>query len=394
MSFVHTALDALAVLTERYAFAEVAALLAAGAGGERLSAHEVASLQQLCAFGQRLLDLDAEDFGRPDAISGSNIEHAVADRVRGEVVPSKLLERSLECRMPQSPREKPRGALGSLRPAYRLMLEVVRARFARRETANVVATVHIVSEYAPLLVWERALGHAGDPVLLPRDVDGEGSMWGEFDLRECPHTKTEKSAAKRALTVARGNSAGWQSYLDRQHSIVAHALAICAASCRRRCTVYTRLSPQERATVTAGSRIAVALGRIRDRSIASQRAGRPRLRCAVADRTARGMGSHAALADALRANARGRRRIPVARLHRARLGTGRGADGARHPARRHGERDQGAAGSRRDRAGVICQSRNRSARRSSCVDCPVWTALTIALRGVCAESMNSTTSTS
>ena len=259
MSFVHTALDALAVLTERYAFAEVAALLAAGAGGERLSAHEVASLQQLCAFGQRLLDLDAEDFGRPDAISGSNIEHAVADRVRGEVVPSKLLARSLECRMPQSPREKPRGALGSLRPAYRLMLEVVRARFARRETANVVATVHIVSEYAPLLVWERALGHAGDPVLLPRDVDGEGSMWGEFDLRECPHTKTEKSAAKRALTVARGNSAGWQSYLDRQHSIVAHALAICAASCRRRCTVYTRLSPQERATVTAGSRIAVAL---------------------------------------------------------------------------------------------------------------------------------------
>ncbi len=259
MSAVETALDALAVLTERYAFAEVAALLAAGAGRERLTAHDVASLQQLCAFGQRLLDLDAEDFGLADAITGSNIEHDVADRVRGNGVPVKLLERSLECRMPQSAHEHHRGALGSLRPAYRLLLEVIRARFARRETANVVATVHIASEYAPLLVWERVLGHSGDPARLAHDVGGEGSAWGEYEDRECPHTKTEKSAAKRVLTVARENALGWQSYLDRQHSTVSRALAICAADCRRQCTVYTRLSPQERATVTAGSRIALGL---------------------------------------------------------------------------------------------------------------------------------------
>jgi hypothetical protein len=259
MCGVHTALDALAVLTERYAFAEVAALLAAGAGAEHLSSRDVATAQRLCAFGQRLLDLDAEDFGAADTIFGSNIEHSVADRVRGDAVPRKLLERSLECRMPQSARERHRGALASLRPVYRLLLEVVRARFARRETANVVATVHIASEYAALLVWERVLGHAGDPARMPHDVGGEGSVWGELDERDCPHTKTEKSAAKRALTVAKENSMGWQSYLDRQHSTVSHALTICAANCRRQCTVYTRLSTQDRAVVTAGSRIAMAL---------------------------------------------------------------------------------------------------------------------------------------
>lgn len=239
MAVVQTALDALVVLAERYSFAEVAALLAAGAGGERLSKQEVVRLQQLCAFGQRLLDLDAEDFG--------------------EASDAELAKRSLECRMPQSPHEDHRGALGSLRPVYRLLLEVVRARFARGEMANVVATVHIASEYAPLLVWERVLGHAGDPARLAHDVAGEGSLWGELEERECPHTKTEKSAAKRVLTVARENSAGWQSYLDRQHSNVSRAIAICAAECRRQCTVYTRLSPQDRATVTAGSRIAMAL---------------------------------------------------------------------------------------------------------------------------------------
>jgi hypothetical protein len=260
MSVVQTALDALVVLTERYAFAEVAALMAAGAGGEGLTARDIASLQQLCAFGQRLLDLDAEDFGDADATAGANIEHAIADQVRGDAVPGKLLERALECRMPQSPSERHRGALGSLRPAYRLLLEVVRVRYERRETANVVATLHIASEYAPLLVWERVLGHSGDPARLAHDVGGEGSLWGEYDDRECPHTKTEKSAAKRALTVSRENSAGWQAYLDRQHSNVSHALAICATECRRKCTVYTRLSPAGEATVTAGSRIAMAFG--------------------------------------------------------------------------------------------------------------------------------------
>jgi hypothetical protein len=256
---VETALDALVTLARRYSFADVAALVAHGAGGEKLTTHDVAQLQQLCAFGQRLIDLDAEDFGQTDAAAGSNVEYEVAGRVQGDSVPERLLLRALECRMPQSPREKHRGALGSLRPAYRLLLEVIEARFARRETMLLVATVHIASEYAPLLAWESALGHAGDPARIDAAVKGEGSVWGDFDDRECPHTKPERSATKRILTVSQENATGWRSYLDRQHSNVAHAFAVCAAACRKPCTVYTRLSPEHAQAVTHGSRLALAL---------------------------------------------------------------------------------------------------------------------------------------
>ncbi|GIH10452.1 hypothetical protein Rhe02_85190 [Rhizocola hellebori] len=256
---METALDTLVALAERYSFADVAALVAIGAGGHRLTTREVAQLQQLCAFGQRLIDLDAEDFGRTDAASGSNVEHGFAAGGQGDSVPEKLLVRALECRMPQSPREKHRGALGSLRPAYELLLEVIKARFARRETMLVVATVHIASEYAPLLAWENVLGHAGDPARLHTAVTGEGSVWGEFEDRNCPHTKPEKSAAKRVLTVARENATGWRSYLDRQHSNVSRALAVCAAACRQPCTVYTRLSQPQAESVTHGSKLALAL---------------------------------------------------------------------------------------------------------------------------------------
>ncbi len=256
---METALDALVTLAERYSFADVAALVGRGAGGERLTTRDVAQLQQLCAFGQRLIDLDAEDFGEIDAAEGSNVEYGFAGRVHGDGVPEKLLSRALECRMPQSPREKHRGALGSLRPAYRLLLEVIQARFARRETMLVVATVHIASEYAPLLAWERVLGHAGDPARVGPAVEGEGSVWGDFDDRDCPHTKPEKSAAKRVLTVSQENGIGWRTYLDRQHSNVSHAFAVCAAQCRRPCSVYTRLSTKHAAVVSYGSKLAIAL---------------------------------------------------------------------------------------------------------------------------------------
>lgn len=255
---METAREALGVLTGRYAFAEVAALLAEGAGGD-LTTRTVAQLQQLCAFGQRLLDLDAEDFGEVDAAKDANIENVVALHVAGDAVPDELRERALACRMPQSPGERHRGALGSLLPAYRLLLEVIDARFRRRETTAVVAAVHIVSEYAPLLVWERVFGHAGDPPLLVANVTGDDSVWGDWEDRDCAHGKPEKSAAKRVLTVSREDSIGWRSYLDRQHSNVAHALAMCAAVCHHQCSVYTRLSKDESDVVAVGSRLALAL---------------------------------------------------------------------------------------------------------------------------------------
>jgi hypothetical protein len=256
---VETARDLLIALTDRYAFGEVAALVAHGAGGDALTTRDVAQVQQLCAFGQRLLDLDAEDFGAPDAAAEASTEHTVADAVTDDRVPEPLRTRALACRMPQAPHERQRGALGSLRPVYRLLLEVIDIRLRRGDTSAVLAAVHIVSEYGPLLVWELVLGHAGDPQRMTAAVGGEGSSWGDFDNRECPHTKSEKSAARRVLTVVHENAAGWRAYLDRQHSNTSRALSVCAVECKRPCVVYTRLDAPDSAVVTIGCRLAEVL---------------------------------------------------------------------------------------------------------------------------------------
>ena len=258
LSGVETAHEVLIALARRYSFGDVAALVAAGAGGASLTTRDGAQVDQLCAFGQRLLDLDAEDFGNPDAAIDANSDHSFADRVRGDAVPETLVARAINCRMPQHPRERRRGALGSLRPVFGLLLEVIDARWRRRETAGLVATVHITSEYLPLLVWERVLGHAGDPARLPAQVSGQGSAWGDFDDESCPHTRAEKAAAGHARRVEHDSVAGWRGYLDRQHSHVAHALAVCAAECPRPCSVLTRHSAEDQKTLEARCRTALS----------------------------------------------------------------------------------------------------------------------------------------
>jgi hypothetical protein len=119
--------------------------------------------------------------------------------------------------------------------------------------------VHIASEYAPLLVWEQVLGHAGDPARLALVVQGEHSVWGNFEDRDCPHTKAEKSAAQRVLKVAHEPPSGWRAYLDRQHSHTSHALGVCAGACPRPCSVLKRHSSQEIRLLEIGCKLAGSL---------------------------------------------------------------------------------------------------------------------------------------
>ncbi|MQY06347.1 hypothetical protein [Actinomadura macrotermitis] len=234
---METARDVLTELARRHAFGDLEALVAGLDPGSPALA--------LCAFGQRVLDLDAEDFGMPEAV--------------GEV-PKDLLDRARASRMPQAPREQPRGALASLRPAYALLLEVIEIRWRRREMAALVAAVHIASEYLALLAWEPVLGHAGDPALIGRATTGEGSRFGvpiePGAERMCDHTRPERSACERALRVAAEPPPGWRAYLDRQHSQVAQALGDCAARCRTPCTVMTRLDDDVRADLTSRCKLA------------------------------------------------------------------------------------------------------------------------------------------
>jgi hypothetical protein len=186
---VESAREVLTALVGRYAFGEVAALVAAGAGGTRWTAGQAAQARHLCAFGQRLIELDAEDFGEPEP-----------------GVPVDLVARARLARMPQAPDEQPRGAMGSLVPAYRLLLEVIAARWVRREMSALVAMVHITSEYLPLLVWESTLGHAGDPARIERSVGGRGSRFGDYHEHGCPHS----GAPPSATTTAAASSRGWR----------------------------------------------------------------------------------------------------------------------------------------------------------------------------------------
>jgi hypothetical protein len=241
---VETAREVLTTLARRYAFGDLAALCEAGAAG--LPPDTAAEVRLLCSFGQRLIDLDAEDFGVRERTGDPAVD---AHRV-----PEDLLGRARASRMPQSAKEDTRGALRTLRPAYGLLLEVIQARWRRREMAALVAAVHIAAEYLPLLAWEPVLGHAGDPALLPASVTGPGSRFGVpaegGRRRDCDLTRPEQSAAERALRVAREPGPGWRNYLDRQHSTVAAALGTCAASCRTPCDVITRLAPDVRGALS------------------------------------------------------------------------------------------------------------------------------------------------
>jgi hypothetical protein len=233
--------EVLVVLADRYAFREVASLIGGGVTGLALSQRDAARVQQLCAYGQRLFDLDAEDLGNPDAAVGANTDTTFADLVGDELVPEHLVKRGELCHIRRQPGEHYDDALHSLRPVYRLLLELIQVRWRRHETLALLAATHIASEYAPLLAWESVLGHAGDPVRLARDpaFAERPSRWGQPDEPRCPHTRPERSAASRAMRVYREPPSGWQSYLDRQHSWVSKALGTCAGDCPDPCRVLT-----------------------------------------------------------------------------------------------------------------------------------------------------------
>ncbi|MFC4590949.1 hypothetical protein [Sphaerisporangium corydalis] len=229
-------LDLLTELASRYAFADLGALAP-------MVVPEAVLIPALCEFGQRLLTLDAEDF---------------ATEVDAKAVPSALRRRARDCHMPQTPREQPRGALASLRPAYGLLLEVIRIRWERRELSSLMAAVHIAGEYLPLLAFESVLGHAGDPARWPAGLRAEGSRFGAIGDRECDHTKSEKSAAERTLRVAQEPPEGWRAYFDRQHSQLAGAMATCVAKCRRPCTAMDWVPAEARESLAMRCKVALA----------------------------------------------------------------------------------------------------------------------------------------
>ena len=260
MTVVDTARDILALLIRRYSFREVAALLGSGILADLVPPHNAGVAQQLCAYGQRMFDLDNEALANPAAATGANLDTTLVNDGTTEV-PRHLVQRGKACRLPQWPGEQPRAALQSLVPAYQLLLEIIAARWRRRETAALLATAHIVSQYAYLLAWQPVLGHAGDPPALAHDatITGPDSRFGAPDKTDCAHIRPERAAASRALRVWRSDPKGWRGYLDRQHSTLARAFGVCAARCATPCTVVTSRTGDERERLAAACEAVFAL---------------------------------------------------------------------------------------------------------------------------------------
>ncbi len=163
--------------------------------------------ERLAVAAKRILDLDAEDFGQ----IGSEFDAGWARSVES-------------ASFPIQPRDPQRGALASLDGLYELMLEVLELRARRHEPLQVVVTAHLIGEYLPQLAWQARLGHAGDPLRMRESV---GERWGSASA-ECAHTSTARAAAKRSLNACDGDVVGYTAYLDRFHSRLGNALAVCA----------------------------------------------------------------------------------------------------------------------------------------------------------------------
>jgi hypothetical protein len=273
--------EILVALARRDAFREVAYLVGAGVTEFALSQRQLAQIQQLCAYGQRLVDVDADGLAFADAADGATTDTTFAIRTETEMVPAALVARGARCHIRHDPVDVEDDALVDLRPVYRLLLEAVAVRWSRYETLALLALIHVAAEYAPLLAWQPHLGHAGDPFRLRLDeaFTGPDSRWGHIDDPQCPRPRNEKAASARALRVAGEPAPGWRSYLDRQHSIVASALAGCATDCATPCTVITHLGPRRRrlrdACHAAGAFRGCALVRLRHEALVGHGLGSP-----------------------------------------------------------------------------------------------------------------------
>jgi len=257
---VKTVREVLVALARRYAFRELAYIV--GAFDTRLASRDAALVQQLCAYGQRILDLDTEDLGNPHAASGAATDTNRVNLEPDMRVPSYLVERGMRARTRQSPRETPRTALATSHPATRLLLEVIAAHWHRLDTNALVSAVHLTSEFVPILAWQPYLGHAADPAEMQVDPAfiGPQSRWGHMDDRACPHTRPQKSAASRALRVYDEPASGWKAYLQRQHTLVSHALEVCATTCKSPCAVMTVRPPDDQERLTEACLAAKAFG--------------------------------------------------------------------------------------------------------------------------------------
>lgn len=194
----------LATALERYDFAEAGDVLARAQFGPR----HPASVN--CAAAVRVMDLDAEDFAV--IASQKSLPEPVAASLRA-------------CAWPDQIRADDVTALVDLVPTYRLLLELVELYYAQESWPDVLALVHLVAEFLPLLAWQPVLGDAGRPDTLAARL---GAGQTRFNPRqECALSEPQADQFRRLLDDPPRSGKRLREYLTSAHSRVATALAVC-----------------------------------------------------------------------------------------------------------------------------------------------------------------------
>ena len=179
---------------------------ASATNASRPETHE--EIRELAILAHTILSLNSLDFGQ---------------WIENENIPISIRTELSQLTWPNSPDDVQRGALKTLQPTYKLLIEVLEILVVKGQVAMALSVFHLMIEYLPLLAWEKTLGHAGDPVQMGDHLNRPGARWKSDD---CPLSRADRNAFD-AVTSALESDKKWNKYIRDSHSRVSNALSIC-----------------------------------------------------------------------------------------------------------------------------------------------------------------------
>ena len=169
-----------------------------------------ARIRNLARLGEAVLNVDTHDF--ESWCQDEQIPKHIKDDLALRTWPLKLQDKAV-------------GALDSLIPTFELLLEVFETRILKGDISMGLSVIHLMTEYLPLLGWEKELGHAGNPKQLAEYLSQPNTMW---QSEACPLNRQQRKAFANVIT-ANDSQKNWSIYLRDSHSRVASSLSICAS---------------------------------------------------------------------------------------------------------------------------------------------------------------------
>ena len=169
-----------------------------------------ARIRNLARLGEAVLNVDTHDF--ESWCQDEQIPKHIRDDLALRTWPLKMQDIAV-------------GALDSLIPTFELLLEVFETRILKGDISMGLSVIHLMTEYLPLLGWEKELGHAGNPKQLAEYLSQPNTMW---QSEACPLNRQQRKAFANVIT-ANDSQKNWSIYLRDSHSRVAASLSICAS---------------------------------------------------------------------------------------------------------------------------------------------------------------------